>query len=109
MTIETAAERAIFMDLAGFGTSVTVTPRGGLGAVTCSGIFDNSYLLVSPEGDGQVASLSPVVTLTADDLARLPRGAAYEGDTVLIGAATYEVTEVQPDGTGMVMLRLEKK
>ncbi len=109
MGVESAADRALFVAAAGFGTAVTVTPRGGASGVSCLGIFDSAYLLVSPEGEGQVATLAPVLTVTADDLAALPRGTAFEGDVVRIGAATYEVTEVQPDGTGMVMLRLEKK
>jgi len=34
-------------------------------------------------------------------------GSAVQGSTLVIGSATYRVTSVQPDGTGVTTLTLE--
>ncbi len=62
------------------------------------GIFDNGF--ASGFG-GMVDGTSPVLhMLSAVPVAR--------GDTVIISAASYTVTGVEPDGTGVTQLRLDK-
>lgn len=62
------------------------------------GIFDNGF---ASTFSGMVDGTSPVLhMLSAVPVAR--------GDTVIISAASYTVTGVEPDGTGVTQLRLDK-
>jgi len=68
-----------------------------LAGVTVRGIFDNAYV----DSFG-VATRQPRFALST-----AAAGSATQGATLVIGAATYRVTAVQPDGTGMTELALE--
>jgi hypothetical protein len=82
------AEAAYFTD---FGVPAT------LDGAPVRGIFDNAY----GESFGLVASSSPVF--------RLPSSIAVTtGQTLVIAATTYTVAGIEPDGTGLTVLRLEK-
>lgn len=82
------AEAAFFAD---FGADAT------LNGAPVRGIFDNAY----GESFGLVASSSPVF--------RLPSSIAVAtGQTLVIAATTYTVAGIEPDGTGLTLLRLEK-
>lgn len=82
------AEAAYFTD---FGVPAT------LDGAPVRGIFDNAY----GESFGLVASSSPVF--------RLPSSIAVAtGQTLIIAATTYTVAGIEPDGTGLTVLRLEK-
>jgi len=76
---------------ADFATAATLDG----GAVTV--IFDNGYV----EAYG-LASRNPQAMLPSADV-----GSAVQGSTLVIGSATYRVTSVQPDGTGVTTLTLE--
>lgn len=80
---------AFFTD---FGISATV------GGVSCVGIFDKAYALAL----GFAAGTSPVLIVQAADVPAVAQDAA-----VVIGAASYTVTDVEPDGTGLVLLKLD--
>lgn len=71
------------------------------GATTVNGILDLAYL--EPLGNA-VEGSAPVFTCAAADVP-----VVAQGDTLAIGAATYKVRGVEPDGTGIVVLRLEKQ
>ena len=76
---------------ADFGVAVT---RNGSGSVI--GLFDKAYA----EAFGMIAGNDPIFRCpTSIGMAR--------GDTLLIGSTTYTVTEIQPDGTGIDLCRLE--
>jgi hypothetical protein len=107
MGVESAADRASFMALAGFGTRVTYTPLSGSPA-SFNAIFDNAYLAVEGGGEASVASLQPVLICRDDDLAALAAGRGVYGDSVVIAGTTYKVVDLQPDGTGMTSIVLEK-
>ena len=79
--------------LADFGVAATVD------GVAVTGIFDNDY------GDplGLVAGSRPVLQVIASAVPSVDLG-----DAVTIGALSYTVAEIQPDGTGMTRLVLEK-
>ena len=70
-----------------------------IGAVTgVEGIFDKEY------GDALgVAGNSPVLRI-----ATTAAPAVAVGSAVTISAVSYVVTAIEPDGTGMTLLRLEK-
>jgi hypothetical protein len=61
------------------------------------GIFDNAYV----DSFG-LATRQPRFALSTAQA-----GSAAQGATLVIGVATYRVTAVQPDGTGMTELALE--
>ena len=83
------ADPAFFTDFA-----IDVTVNG----MPARGIFDNGF--ASAFG-GMVDGASPVLHL----LSAVP---VSRGDTVIISAASYIVTGVEPDGTGVTQLRLDK-
>lgn len=81
---------AFFVD---FGVDATV------GGATVRGIFDNAFLTSL----GVTAGTGPVLLLTAASA-----GSAAPGDSVTIAATPYTITGIEPDGTGMVLLRLQE-
>jgi hypothetical protein len=109
MPVETAADRAAFVSIADFGVAASYTH--GATTATVAGIFDATAALVA-DGDGLggdfagpgVLTSRPALTVTA---ASLPAGAG-EGDAVTVEGVDYQVAEFRPDGTGMVVLILEK-
>ena len=65
-------------------------------------IVDTEYLTVTDTG-GNVGfeSSTPVIYAREVDVS-----AATQGDRVHVGAQRYAVDQIEPDGTGMVLLRL---
>lgn len=86
----------MWFDNAAFFTdfAVDVTING----VAVRGVFDNPY---GAAFGGMVDGGGPL--LQVDSGVSVSRG-----NTVVIGAATYTVTGVEPDGTGITTLRLDK-
>jgi hypothetical protein len=79
--------------LSDFATAITV------GGVSGKGIFDEAYA----EAFG-VASVGPQLTVRAADFP-----AAAAGQAVTVGARTFKIAAPpEPDGTGVVVLRLHK-
>ena len=71
-----------------------------VGAVAgVEGVFDSAYAT----SFGLTAGTSPALTVKAADVP-----AVAQDVTVVIGAASYTVTDVEPDGTGLILLRLDK-
>ena len=85
----TFTERAYFAD---FGVDAT------LNGVTVRGIFDDAY---GESFGGMVAGSGPMF--------RLPSSVSVtSGNTLVHAATTYTVVGIEPDGTGLTLLRLEK-
>lgn len=103
MPVESDSDRLAFLDADEFGVSVTYTPAGGAALDPFPGIFDAEHQLAGL-GGVDVASVSPQVMVRETDL---PAGYG-DGDEISIGAVAYIVRFPEPDGTGMVTLRLEK-
>ena len=71
---------------------------------TVNGIFDNEYFEVDPlSGVGVVSAQPRFVCTTAD----LPSGAT-SGDAITIDGTAYTVRVIQPEGTGVTTVVLEK-
>ncbi|MCR5859722.1 hypothetical protein [Mesorhizobium sp. J428] len=107
MPVETAADRALFVDPDEFG-SVASWVVGSNTPVVVAGIFDAASLNLAI-GDGlDLSDVGPQFLMRATDV---PAG-GRDGDVLTItidGVATaYTVRTREPDGTGMVLLRLEK-
>jgi len=102
MAVETAADRAIFVDVDDFGTAATYTPTGGV-AATVNGIFDNDFIEVDTGGGVGVALQQPRFHCRTADVP-----SAAEGDALVVSGVNYTIRIVQDDGTGMTMLVLER-
>jgi hypothetical protein len=102
MAVESAADRAIFVNVDDFGTAATYTPAGGAGS-TVNGIFDNDFVEVDAGGGVAVALQQPRFHCRTADVS-----SAAEGDALVVSGVNYTVRIVQDDGTGMTMMVLEK-
>lgn len=86
------ADPAFFTD---FATDLTVN------GVPVRGIFDDAF---GSAFGGMIDGSGPMVRLPSSTAA----GIVKRNDAVVIGAASYIVTGIEPDGTGLTLLRLEK-
>lgn len=75
--------------------NVTATVDGA----TVNGIFDNDFLTAM----GVTAGTGPVLLCASADVT-----SAAQGDAVTVGAVGYTITSLEPDGTGMTLLRLQE-
>lgn len=82
------------------GFAVTVVYDGN---VSVEGIFDAEYFEPSAGMAGVQSSQPVFLCMTAD-----VEDAAH-GETLEIDDDTYHIVGVEPDGTGITMLRLEKQ
>jgi hypothetical protein len=106
MAVESAADRAQFVSANDFGRSFRYLP--GVGPeISVTGIFDAAYLLLEA-GQAGVSGTAPTLLCCSSDLDALPAGKACEDDRVIDGLVQYRVVDVQPDGTGMSLLILER-
>lgn len=105
MPIESAADRAVFVNADEFGTTAVYTPAGGAASDPIAGQFDD------PSRSAAVSDV--LATIDARPtffcaVSALPDAA--DGDTGdqldVAGGGSFEVTSIEPDGTGMVLLRL---
>jgi hypothetical protein len=99
MTIESAADRAVF--LTDFGEAVTFTPSGG-SKRAIKGIFDHEYTAVDAGGGVPFAMQQPRLTCRTADVP----GVA-DGDIFVVNSVSYVARIIMPDGTGMTEIMLE--
>lgn len=105
MALESDADLEGFFDANDFGTRATLTPSAG-DPVEITGIFTAAHEVAGASGDWPgVSTAAPVLTIPAS---ALPAG-AMQGDALSIGAVAYRVRDIQPDGTGLARLVLEKE
>jgi hypothetical protein len=102
MTVESPADRLAFLSPAEFGDTAIYTPAGGSPVPGIAGIFNRPHIDTS-------VSLSGIDVTTSDNRptficrsADLPLAAQSgdAGDRLAIGADSYQVLDLQPDGTG---------
>lgn len=105
MAVESAADRAAFVNAEEFGVTATYTPGVG-SAVTLSGVFDEPTEQRF-DGPGLDVSMPTLLVRTADLPGSIAPG-ERTGDIVTIGARNFEPRTAEPDGTGMTLLRLEE-
>ena len=102
MPVETDADRALFLDADEFGVSGTYTKQGAA-AVPLAGIFDREAIAVAL-GAVDLDDQDPQFLVAETDI---PDGAGH-GDAVSVGGENWRVRNIQPDGTGMAVIKLEK-
>lgn len=104
MAVETAADRLSFFDTEEFGVDASYQVSGGESA-TLKGIFDSPHFSVRLE-HADVSDDRPSFFSRASDL---PVGASADGaDEITIEGTTYKVATFEPDGQGMILMRLAK-
>lgn len=82
----------------GFGVTATYN-----GATPINGIFDAAYF--EPEaGFGGIQLSQPVFLCRTADVP-----SATHGQTLVVNSVNYQIVGVEPDGTGMTLLKLEKQ
>lgn len=84
-------------NLAPFFSDFAVTAT--LDGASVRGIFDNQYVDVLG-----VASRQPIFTLPTADAA-----AATQASVLVVEGVTYRVRTIEPDGTGVTVLMLERQ
>jgi hypothetical protein len=89
-----------FLDVDEFADGAIYTPTGGSSS-TVLGIFDDGYL---EQFGGSVEDAAPTFLCKASSVPNLA-----QGDAFIIRGVTYESFGNEPDGTGMVRIRLEKQ
>ncbi len=91
-----------YFDTDDFAVAASWTPNGGE-ATTVNGVFDGEYF-DDVGGSVGIESSQPRFTCAAADVP-----AVAQGDAIVISGTTYEIVNVQPDGTGEVVLILEEQ
>ena len=102
MSVESDADRLAMLDTGVFGTNVTVP---GSPVTVVRGIFDDAHFEVD-NGITIVSTSEPQLHVRTSDVTGSP--SVLQGATVIISGDSYTVTDIQPDGTGMTLLRLHK-
>lgn len=101
MAVESANDRAVFVSVNDWGVSATFTH--GATTTTISGIFDNDFVEVDTGGVPFAMQQPRFLTQST------AVSTAVENDTLVISGTTYKIKVIQPDGTGMTNLVLEKQ
>lgn len=104
MPVESAEDRAAFLDLEEFAHLVTVTPANGDPVRQFSAIFEPEGFALELSDGLRAATARPQLFGLAEDLEALATG-----DTIAVGGfpGTYEVADpATADGTGFATLNL---
>jgi len=94
---------AEFLDIEqGFAVRATVTPANGL-AYEIRGIFVSDYYSIEAGFAGVAGE-----KITFEGIEKEMKEILY-GDLLIVSGVKYQVTAIKPDGTGWVILALEKQ
>lgn len=103
MSVESAADRLAFLDPDDFGEEISWTVGGTM--VTMPVLPSAGTLrLEGIDTPGTIGGEATVLCRGAD----IPAGAAH-GDSVSFWSAAHTVKSIEPDGTGMTVVRLERE
>lgn len=100
MPVESAADRAVFVNPDEFGAAIIWPPA----PLPIAALVQNGTLLIgTPDGPDIQTREATLVVNEAD----LPPGHSQD-DAVTVGGVAYLVRSIEPDGTGMATIRLER-
>lgn len=102
MPVETAADRATFVDTDDFAEAGAYTLAAGGDPVTVNGIYDAPHASQNLGGVVELSAADPSFLARSADL---PSGAA-QGDTLALAAGTFKVKNLEPDGAGFTIVTL---
>jgi len=101
MPLETAQDLLNFFDTDTHGTSASVTIDSTTTSISV--ILNKEYFAIAGESV-DVDGTQPVVTCRSTDVTGIDTS-----DTIVIDAETYNIVNIQPDGTGMTVLILQEQ
>lgn len=106
MAIESAADRAAFLNSAEFAVTAQWSPAGRWEPSEVDGIFEKPYQqVVDTEEGAAIGTTDPSFTFATADAAGMA-----EGDQIVIAGDSWTVAgPPQPDGTGMSVAALHRK
>ena len=99
MALETAQDQLNFFDTDTHGSTATVTINGSGSSISV--IINKEYFAIAGESV-DVDGTQPVVTCRSSDVTGIDTA-----DTIAIDGVTYNIVNIQPDGTGMTTLILQ--
>ena len=99
--VETDIERTIFLN--DFGVCAQLR-RNGKARKTIKGIFDSEYTDIEIGGSVGFQTSSPRFVCKTSDLVD-----AQDADSLIVNGDLYFIRVIQPDGTGMTEIQLEKQ
>ena len=70
-----------------------------VGGVACTAIFDNGYA----QSLGFTAGTAPTLIVVGTAIPSVA-----QGNAVVVPSGNYTVTAIEPDGTGLLLLRLQE-
>jgi len=91
------------LSLDDFAVASTYTLAAG-GNSTINVIFDNEFIETDLQSGVEIATQNPNCQCRSSDLP----GGAKAGDSITINSINYTVRIIQPDGTGITTMMLEK-
>ena len=86
-------------DFSEFFISSELADNATIDSATVAGIFDNQFVEVNG-----IEGVRPVFTCSESEVSSIAHG-----DAVTLKATSYKVAGIQPDGTGLTSLVLEKQ
>ena len=99
MALESAQDLLNFFDTDTHGESASVSINGS--ASTIKVIINKEYFAIAGESV-DIDGTQPVATCRSSDVTGIDTT-----DTITIDSVTYNIVNIQPDGTGMTMLILQ--
>lgn len=104
MAVESAADRAAFVNADEFGVTATWIVAGEEG-VSIEGIFDeaNERRFDGPGLD----VVAPMIVVRTADIPERAMAGEHTGDRIEIGDRVFSPRTMEPDGTGMTRILLE--
>lgn len=99
MALETAQDLENFFDTETHGSTATVTINGTDSSINV--IINKEYFAIAGESV-DVDGTQPVVTCRSSDVTGIDTD-----DTITIDSVTYNIVNIQPDGTGVTVLILQ--
>lgn len=102
MAFESPSDLSGFFDENDFAGQAKITSEETKRTILVSGIFDNDFLSVSG-GEVQINSAGPAFTAQSSELTTIKTG-----DALIYEGVTYKIRRVEPDGTGISNIILNK-
>jgi hypothetical protein len=99
MALESAQDLLNFFDADAHGKTATVTINGS--SSTISVILNNEYFAIAGESV-DIDGTQPVATCRTSDVTNIDTS-----DSITIDSIAYNITNIQPDGTGITVLILQ--
>jgi hypothetical protein len=101
MALETAQDLLNFFDTETHGVTASISIDGTSSSISV--ILNNEYFAIAGESV-DIDGTQPVVTCRSSDVTGVDTD-----DTITISSVTYNITNIQPDGTGVTVLILQDK